>query len=149
MLARPPSGGGREGGEDCHRRRRRGRRLRLQCLAIIQSDFQTDSRMRANLASEQPCVWQAVAEAEAEAATAHWQVVEGRGREAKAANEGREMTVIQPLLPYNLKQCVMELSSPSYCYLPLPPSLPKKSTASAASSHVYVIDNCFHLESRK
>ena len=79
-----------------------------------------------------------------------------REGEAEAANEGREMTVIQPLLPYNLKQCVMELSSPSY-YLPLPaslpPSLPKKSAAAvaalAASSHVYVIDNCFHLESRK
>ena len=67
-------------------------------------------------------MWQAVAEAEAGAATAHWQVVEGKG-EAKAANEGREMTVIQPLLPYNLKQCVMELSSPSYLPLSSPLSL--------------------------
>ena len=77
--------------------------------------------MRANLASNRVCgrQWQ---QRQREAATAHWQVVEGRkGKgEAEAANEGREMTVIQPLLPYNLKQCVMELSSPSY-YLPLPP----------------------------
>ena len=47
-----------------------------------------------------------------------WWRGKGKG-EVKAANEGREMTVIQPLLPYNLKQCVMELSSsPSS----LPPS---------------------------
>ena len=87
--------------------------------------------MRANLASERAsnrvCGRQWQRQRQGEAATAHWQVVEGReGKgEAEAANEGREMTVIQPLLPYNLKQCVMELSSPSYYYyLPLPACLP-------------------------
>ena len=88
-------------------------------------------------------MWQAVAEAEA-GRGGHRTLASGGG---KGANEGREMTVIQPLLPYNLKQCVMELSSPSY-YLPLPKKFAAVA-ASAASSHVYVIDNCFHLESRK
>ena len=79
------------------------------------------------------------------------QVVEGKG-EVKAANEGREMTAIQPLLPCNLKQCVMELSSSSsssVSYLPLSffPLPGSKMSAAAASSHVYVIDNCIHLES--
>ena len=62
MLA--PSGGGER--EDCHRRRR-GRRQ--NCLAIIQSDFQTDSRMRANLASVCVAGSEAGVGAEAGAAT--------------------------------------------------------------------------------
>ena len=90
-----------------------------QCLAIIQSDFQTDSRMRAKLASDRACVWHC---GRGKGSRKWWRETgKGREGEVEAANEGRKMTVIQPLLHYNLKQCVMELSSsPSVSLSPLP-----------------------------